>query len=153
VRQHHAALVAFFLHLVSLWAAQRCAYAVLDSAGVPTRAAKRREAGWLPGWADNGWRNHLGWDEGFHLLLAVNPVGGMTGFGFGPASTKAQPLAATFFALRRQPHPGVPRVGRPALGPYVVDKGFEGRANQSTWWQTYKAQVIWPPKRNRKLST
>ena len=77
--------------------------------------------------------------------------GGITGFGFGPASTKAQPLAATFFALRRQPHPGVPRVGRPALGPYVVDKGFEGRANQSTWWQTYKAQVIWPPKRNRKL--
>ena len=84
VRQHHAALVAFFLHLVPLWAAQRCAYAALDSAGVPTRAAKRRGAGWLPGWADNGWRNRLGWDEGFHLLLAVNPVGGDYGLWLWP---------------------------------------------------------------------
>jgi len=74
----------------------------------------------------------------------------LTGFGFGPASTKDQPLAVPFFALRRQPHPGLPSVGRPALGPYVVDKGFEGRANQGTWWQPCKAQVICPPKRNNK---
>lgn len=150
VRQQHAALVAFFLHLVSLLAAQRCAYEALDSSGVPTRDAKRRGAGWLPGLADIGWSNRLGWYEGFHLLMAVNPVGVVTGFGFGPASAKDQPLATTFFALRRYSHPGLPSVGAPACGPYVVDKGFEGQANQQTWWQAYGAQVICPPKRNSR---
>ena len=150
VRQHHAALVAFFLHLGTLLAAQGCAYEALDSSGVPTRDAKRRGAGWLPGLADSGWSNRLGWYEGFHLLIAVNPVGVITGFGFGPASSKGQPLAETFFALRRHPHPGLPSVGAPALGPYVVEKGFEGQAQHATWWQTYGTQVICPPKRNSR---
>jgi hypothetical protein len=127
VRQQHAALVAVFLHLVALLAAQRCAYEALDSSGVPTRDAKRRGAGWLPGLADLGWSNRLGWDEGFHLLMAVNPVGVMTGLGFGPASAKDQPLAATFFALRRYPHPGRPSPGAPARGPYIVDKASKGK--------------------------
>jgi Transposase DDE domain len=150
MRQQHAALVAFFRHLVALLAAQRCAYEALDSSGVPTRDAKRRGAGWLPGLADLGWSNRLGWYEGFHLLMAVNPVGVITGFAFGAASTTDQPLAATFFAVRRSPHPRMPSVGAPALGPYVVDKGFEGQATHVTWWQTYGAQVLWPPKRNSK---
>jgi hypothetical protein len=125
VRQQHTALVAFFLHLVRLLAAQRCAYEALDSSGVPTRDAKRRGAGWLPGLADIGWSNRLGWYEGFHVLLAE-----------------------TFFALRRYPPPGLASVGLPACGPYVVDKGFEGHANHQTWWRAYGAQVICPPKRN-----
>jgi len=150
MRQQHAALVAFFLHLVALLAAQRCAYEALDSSGVPTRDAKRRGAGWLPGLADIGWSNRLGWYEGFHLLMAVNPVGVVTGFGFGAASTKDQPLAETFFALRRHPCPGLASVGAAAWGPYVVDKGFEGQANQQTWWQAYGAQVLCPPKRNSR---
>jgi DDE family transposase len=150
VRQHYAALVACFLYLGRLLAAQHCLYEALDSSGMPTRDAKRRGAGWLPGLADIGWSNRLGWYEGFHLLLAVNPVGVITGFGFGPASTKDQPLAETFFALRRQPHPGLASVGAPARGPYVVDKGFEGQANQRAWWRSYGAQVICPPKRNSK---
>jgi hypothetical protein len=150
MRHQHAALVTFFLHLGHLLAAQRCAYEALDGSGVPTRDAKRRGAGWLPGLADIGWSNRLGWYEGFHLLMAVNPVGVITGFGFGPASTKDQPLAETFFALRRHPHPGLPSVGVPACGPYVVDKGVEGQANQQTWWQAYGAQVICPPKRNSR---
>src|SRR5499426_3996563 len=150
VRQQHAALVAFFLHLVRLLGAQRCAYEALDSSGVPTRDAKRRGAGWLPGLADIGWSNRLGWYEGFHLLLAVTPIGVITGFGFGPASTKDQPLAETFFALRRHPHPGLASVGAPACGPYVVDKGVEGQGNQVTWWRAYGAQVICPPKRNSR---
>jgi hypothetical protein len=104
----------------------------------------------LPGRADIGWSNRLGWYEGFHLLMAVNPVGVMTGCGFGPASAKEQPLAATFFALRRHPHPGLPSVGAPACGPYVVDKGFAGHANQQTWWQAYGAQGICPPKRHSR---
>src|SRR6266446_9506456 len=104
MRQHHEALVAFFRHLVALLEAQRCLYEALDSSGVPTRDAKRRGAGWLPGLADIGWSNRLGWYEGFHLLMAVNPVGVVTGFGFGPASPTDQPLADTFFALRHQAH-------------------------------------------------
>ena len=75
VRQQYAALVAFVLPLARLLAAQHCAYEALDSSGVPTREAKRRGAGWLPGLADIGWSNRLGWYEGFHLLLAVNPWG------------------------------------------------------------------------------
>ena len=150
VRQHYAALVACFLSLGRLLAAQHCLYEALDSSGMPTRDAKRRGAGWLPGLADIGWSNRLGWYEGFPLLLAVNPVGVITGFGFGPASTKDQPLAEPFFALRRQPHPGLASVGAPARGSYVVDKGFEGQANQRAWWRSYGAQVICPPKRNSK---
>ena len=78
------------------------------------------------------------------------PVGMITGFGFGPASTKDHRLAETFFALRRHPHPGLASVGAPASGPYVVDKGFEGQANQETGWRAYGAQVICPPKRLRR---
>src|SRR4029453_1586700 len=52
VRRQHTALVAFFLPLVRLLAAQCCAYEALDSSGVPTRDAQRRGAGWLPGLAD-----------------------------------------------------------------------------------------------------
>jgi hypothetical protein len=150
VRQHYEALVACFLPLVQLLAAQPCPYEALDSSGIPPRDAKRRGAGWLPGLADIGWSNRLGGYAGFHLLLAVNPIGVITGFGFGPASTKDQPLAETFFALRRHPHPGLASVGAPACGPYVVDKGFEGQVNQVTWWRAYGAQVICPPKRNSR---
>src|SRR6516225_5164393 len=75
VRQHDDALVACFLSLGRLLAAQHGLYEALDSSGLPTRDAKRRGAGWLPGLADIGWSNRLGWYEGFHLLLAVNPVG------------------------------------------------------------------------------
>ena len=41
-------------------------------------------------------------------------------------------------------------VGAPARGPYVVDQGFEGQANHVRWRQTYGAQVICLPKRNRR---
>jgi len=150
VRQQYEALVACFLYLGRLLAAQHCLYEALDSSGIPTRDAKRRGAGWLPGLADIGWSNRRGWYEGFHLLLAVNPTGVITGFGCGAASTTDQPLAESFFALRRHPQPGLASVGAPALGPYVVDKGFEGEANHTAWWTTYGAQVICPPKRNSK---
>jgi hypothetical protein len=118
LRRHHEAMVACFLHLVHLLAGRHGLYEALDSSAVPTRDAKRRGAGWLPGLADSGWRNRLGWYEGFHLLLAVHPRGVITGLGVGPASAKAQPLAETFFALRRQPAPHCLSVGKPALGPY-----------------------------------
>ena len=50
-RQQPEALVACFLPLGQVWAAQRCPYEALDSSGIPCRDAKRRSAGWLPGWA------------------------------------------------------------------------------------------------------
>src|SRR5215510_3758602 len=103
MRPQHAALVAFFLPLVALLTAQRWAYEALDSSGGPPRDAKRRGAGWLPGLADSGWSNRLGWYAGFQLVLAVTPVGGVTGFGLGAASPKDHPLAETFFVLRRHP--------------------------------------------------
>ena len=75
VRQQQAALVAFFLCLVHLLAAQHCADEALDSSGVPPRDAKRRGAGWLPGLADIGWSNRLGWYAGVHRCWRCTLVG------------------------------------------------------------------------------
>ena len=80
----------------------------------------------------------------------MHPTGVITGLGCGAASTKDQPLAETFFALRRFPQPGLASVGAPAVGPYVVDKGFEGQANHTAWWTAYGAQGLCPPRRNGK---
>jgi hypothetical protein len=89
--------------------------------------------------------------EGFHMILAVNPVGGgITGFGFGAASAKDQPLADTFFALCRSPPPQWQGAGAPAQGPYVVEKGFEGAGYQTAWRQDDDATVICPPKHNSR---
>jgi hypothetical protein len=128
-------------------------YEALDTSAMPVRDAKRRGEGWLAGYADIGWSNSLGWYEGFRLLLAVDPTGVITGFGFASASTKDQPLAETFFALRARPDPRLGSVGSPASGPYVVDKGFEGEDNHRRWLDRYGARVICPPKRDgRKRS-
>lgn len=148
LRHYQPALVLCVLHLGQLLAAQPCLYEALDSSGVPTRDAKRRGLGWLPGLANIGWSNRLGWYEGFHLLLAVSPVGIITGFGLGPASTQEQLLADTLFALRRSPQPQWRGAGAPAQGPYVVDKGFAGGPEHTIWAQQYGTRVICPPKRN-----
>jgi hypothetical protein len=134
-------------HRVQLLAAQRGLSAALASAGGPPRAAPRRGAGGLPGRAAMGWSTRLGWDAGVPLLLAVTPVGVMTGCGLGPARTTDPPLADPFVALRRHPHPQGPSVGGPARGPAGVDQGFEGKANQARGWQPDGAEVIGPPKR------
>ena len=107
-------------------------------------------AGWLAGYADIGWSNSLGWYEGFRLLAAVASTGVITGFGFASASTKDQPLAETFFALRARPNPRLESVGPAASGPYVVDKGFEGEDNHRRWLDRYGARLICPPKRNAR---
>src|SRR3954469_15757861 len=128
-----------------------CPYEALDSSAMPVRDAKRRGAGWLAGYADIGWSNSLGWYEGFRLLTAVDPTGVITGFGFAPASTKDQPMAETFFALRHQPDPRLPSVGSAASSEpcyYVVDKGFEGEERHRRWLDRYGARIICAPKRN-----
>lgn len=61
--------------LVDLGDGRHGLYEALDSSAMPTQDAKRRGAGWLPGLADLGWSNRLGWYEGFPLRMAVNPRG------------------------------------------------------------------------------
>jgi hypothetical protein len=150
IRDQYDAIVAFFQHLITRLRAGSTPYEALDGMGVATRNAKRRGAGWLAGLADIGWSNRLGWYEGFHVLTAVNRAGMITGFGFGSASTKDQPLADSFLAARAQPHPRLASVGERAQGPYVVDKGFEGAAWHTRWMLEYGAVVICPPKRGSR---
>lgn len=146
LRHPQAALGQGVLHLVRLLQAQPCADEAWDTLAVPTRDATRRGLGWLPGLAAIGWSNRLGWYEGFHLLLAVTPLGVITGFGFGAGSTKAPPLAEAFVAARHTPDPAWPSVGAAAHGPYRADTGFEGQTRHQHWWQRYRAVVICPPK-------
>jgi hypothetical protein len=147
LRRHYTALVACFLPFARLLGTSCAPYEALDTAAVPTRDAKRRGGGWRAGLADSGWSKRLGWFEGLRLLLAVTPAGVITGFGLGPGSAKDQPLAETFFALRRPPHPHACGVGAPAAGPYVTDKGFEGRERHRRWAQAYGAAVICLPRK------
>jgi hypothetical protein len=82
--------------------------------------------------------------------VAVTPDGVLTGLGFGPASARDHQVAEAFLALRRGPDPRLPTVGAPAAGPYVADKGFEGRDHHDRWRARYGATVINPPKRNSR---
>lgn len=151
VRAECRLIAGFFRHLSDdLSPPHAAAYEALDTSAVPTRNAKRRGLGWLAGLADVGWSNHLGWYEGFHLLSAVTPEGVVTGFGFGPASAKDQPLAESFFALRCAPERGALTIGHRAAGCYVVDTGFEGAVNHRRWGEAYGAQVLCPPKRTSR---
>jgi DDE family transposase len=139
------------MHLAEVMKAQKGGpYEALDSSAVPVRDAKRRGEGWLAGQADIGWSNSLGWYEGFRLLVAVDPTGVITGFGFCAASVTDQQVAETFFAVRHQPNPRLPSVGTVAAGPYVADKGFEGEENHRRWLERYGARIIHPPKRNSR---
>ncbi len=133
LRRHRDETTAFGLFLVQHLQARQCFYEVLDSTAAVTRDAKRRGTGWLARQADIGWSNRIGWFEGFHMLLCVTPVGVITGFGFGSASTHDQHLAETLFAVRQTPTAQLPGVGWPAQGSYVADKGFAGEHPRQRW--------------------
>jgi hypothetical protein len=150
LRQDWLTLVAFAVHLASQWTLPTSLYQALDATALPMRNAKRRGRSWFAGQANIGWSLRLGWYDGFHLLTAVTPDGLLTGWGFGAASAKDQPLAEAFLALRAQPQPGYAGVGAATALPYVADAGFAGRANQRRWTQRYGAQVISPPQANSK---
>jgi hypothetical protein len=145
MRWHQEAIVAFGLHLADRLGAHECSYQALDKTAVAVRNVKRAGSGWLAGQVDIGWSNRLGWIEGFALLISTTPSGVITGFGFGPASTKDVTLAETFLAMRHQPHPRLTCVGARALGPYVADKGFTSRQAQKRWRLLYRAEVVSPP--------
>ncbi len=161
LHHHCAAVVAFVGHLVEVLHAREVPYEILDTTGVPVRNVKRRGRGWLAGQASVGWCTRLGWYNGFRLLLATNPQGVITGFGYGEGSAKEQPLTETLLALRAQSQPAIPSVGRPALGVYIADKGFAGETTHASWQMLYQAEVItepqagsrevWPKPRRRWL--
>lgn len=154
LRRSHDLIVAFFLDLAQRLGTSEAPYEALDTTAVPVRNAKRRGSGHLAGRADIGHSKRLGWYEGFHLIVAVLPSGVISGYGFAAASTKEQPLADAFFALRAQPEgaasAGVRHVGCPARGPYACDKGFEGEDRALAWRRRYGAEVITAPKRSTK---
>jgi hypothetical protein len=141
-------LVGFSHFLLAILSARRCVYEALDTMGCATRNAKRRGEGWLAGEANIGYCNRLGWYEGLNVITSVTPEGFITGFGCAPASTKEQPYAETFLALRAVGLANLPEVGQPALGVYITDNGFCGRINHQRWQQLYAAQVISPPQRS-----
>jgi hypothetical protein len=150
MRRHQPAIEAFSLYLAEQLEARQCPYEVLDSAGVVVRDLKRRGNGWLAGQADMGYCGRLGWFEGFQMLIAANPMGVITGFGAAPASTREIHLADTFLAARQHPHPRLLTVGKPALGPYLTDKGFRGRVAHQRWRSLYNARFISPPYANAR---
>jgi hypothetical protein len=146
LRRHGGAIAAVALHLGrALAVGDERAFEVVDGTGVPTRNAKRRGAGWLPGLAAVGQCTRLGWYEGVRLLLATTPGGAVTGWGIGPANTNDRTLAETFFAARAAPQPGLPGVGAPTSDRYVADMGFSGRECEARWAAAYGAAVVCPP--------
>jgi hypothetical protein len=150
VRSQVGLIEAVALHLAETMEVRGGPYETLDTSAMPVRDAKRRGEGWLAGLADIGWSNSLGWYEGFRLLVATDPTGIITGFGFCAASATDQQAAETFFAVRHRPNSRLPSVGSAAAGPYVADKGFEGEENHRRWLECYGARIIHPPKRNSR---
>jgi hypothetical protein len=146
VRERHDDIVSFALSLATDLSTKDDAYEALDGTAVPVRNIRRRGYGWLHGQADIGLGHRIGWYEGFYVLLSVRPTGVVTGFGFAPASHKDQTVAETFFSVRHCPHPRLLSVGQGNELPYLVDKGFEGKANHQRWRSKYNVTVICPPK-------
>lgn len=147
MRQQQTTITAFALYLAEQ-IGRDVPYEALDASAVPTRDSKRRGRGWLPGIANYGKSNRLGFYEGVHLLISVTPMGVITGFGFGPASVNDFVLAETFLAARAMPQPRLACVGKPAVGDYVADKGFSNDAYLTRWLNHYQANVVCSPKRN-----
>jgi hypothetical protein len=148
IRAQQEAITRFGLHLAEQVTAQAAAYEAIDCTAAPTRNAKRRGRGWLPGLADIGFSNRLGWYHGFCPLIVAAPNSAITGFGFGPASTNDRTLAETFFAARAAQHPRLPSCGQPQSGIYVADTGFAGEECTSRWKRKYGAVVLAAPQRD-----
>ena len=146
LRLHHDAIVAFGLS----FAPQQVDYEALDTLAVTVRQYKRRGRGWLAGQADIGFSKRISsWFCGFRLLAAVSPEGLVTGFGFGAASAKDQPLADTLLTLRQNPNARLPSLGAAKHGRYyLADKGFEGKHWRRRWRSEYGALLLHPPRRN-----
>jgi DDE family transposase len=150
IRDAHDRIVGVGQALVTLLGSAAQPYEVLDGMGVAVRNNRRMGPGWLDGMANTGWSNRLGWYDGFHVLTAVDRTGVLTGYAIAPASTKDQPYAEDFLAARAQPQARLPMVGQPARGPYLGDTGFEGRERHRQWFVEYDAEMLAPPRNDRK---
>ena len=113
LRRHYSSLVAFWQHLTRQLRPAHSTdyYEALDATAVPTRHVSRRGSGWLVGQSDKGLGGRVGWYHGFYLLAASDACGVFTGWGFGRASTKDQPLATTFLQARAKPQERLSTVG------------------------------------------
>jgi hypothetical protein len=132
--------------LVGLALAQACdafaeEYEVLDCTAAPTRNAKRRGRGWMPGQTALGHSNRLGWFHGFRVLLAVVRTGVITGFGYAPANEQDRALTETFLEQRVFPDGFIPSVGAPVTPDYLADSGFAGERCEEHWQDLYGADV------------
>jgi hypothetical protein len=145
VRHHWRMVVAFSQYLADQMQAQEVVFEVLDTVPIPVRSIKRRGRGWLTGMANIGWSTRLGWYNGFHGLISVNPIGIITGFAFAPASEKDQPMADTFLALRRYPYTDLPTAGHFTYAYYLADNGFQGLTNAHHWNCDYGAMLTAAP--------
>jgi hypothetical protein len=145
LRRQHAALSAFALWLAARLGAAAVPYEVLDGTAVPTRNAKRRGLGWLPGIADIGKCLRRGWIEGLRLLVCTTPEGTVTGWGVGPASASERALAETLLTQRRQPLPALASAGTIASSVSVADSGFAGVAYEARMQHELHAQFVAPP--------
>jgi hypothetical protein len=89
----------------------------------------------MAGRAEIGWSDSPGGYEGFRLLVATDPTGVVTGFGFCRASTADQQVAESFFAIRHRPNPRLLSVGSDFSGSlHGLRKGFEGEENHRRRW-------------------
>lgn len=149
MRHHWRELVAFWQHGVDELQAQAGIYEILDTVPIPVRNIKRRGRGWLAGLANIGWSTRLGWYNGFHGLVAVNPSGIITGFAAAAASEKDQTMTTSFLALRIGQLSGLPTVGRFNPGYYLADNGFEGWKNAQLWHDSFHAPFVVIPARSR----
>jgi hypothetical protein len=149
-RLHYLDLVAFWQHITHALRPDDTSlyYEAMDATAVATRYVRRRGRGWLPQ-ANVAIGSRIGWYCGFYLLATTDPNGVFTGFCFGPASTKDQPLATAFLAARANPHPRLPTVGNPLPEDtfYLTDSGFQGADLHRQWRQEFGAEVITPPQR------
>ena len=138
------------LHLADLMEARKCPYEALDSSAMPVRDAKRRGMDGWPAPPTSAGPTAWAGTKVSALLVAVNPAGVITGFGF--ALRQHRPAAGGDLLRRRaMPEPQAHRAwARPSSGPYVTDKGFEGAENHRRWLDLYGAGVICPPKRNAR---
>ncbi len=147
-RRYAPLIVSFFQHVARELGARQSPYEIVDRCGVATRASGRRGGEWLPGRANKGLCTRLGYFHGLQLMCALTREGVITGFGLAAGSTKDQPMAESFFALRACPRPTHPWVGEPAAGrAYLLHKGFSGPRRHRQWKERYEMEAVCAPQR------
>lgn len=153
LREEHELITRVALFVVEALEARWCAYEAVDLTAAPVRDLKRRGRGWLGQYTALGFSRKLGYFEGFTVLVASTPSGVITGYGFAPANTNERPMADTLLSARADADPRLVSAGRPALGPYLMDKGFEGRERHALWREVFGVKTICVPKRPPRIGS